>query len=238
MNSICIAIYNGEKYIKDQLESILPQIKDDDEIIISDDGSTDKTIEIIGSYKDKRIRLVFNKREHGIKNNFFNALKNARGDIIFLSDQDDVWFPEKYAKMIAYLKNYTLVHHNSELTNSKLNLLGKTLYEVCHNHCGFFYNLKKNTYYGSHMAFHSSLLKYALPFPKTNEIGHDVWLGFVAMVTGNVLFIDEKLMFYRRNEGSHCTLFEKSKRPLYQKLYSRIITFICEIIFIIKYKIK
>ena len=88
------------------------------------------------------------------------------------------------------------------------------------------------------MAFHAGLLEYALPLPKTEEIGHDVWLGFVAMVTGSVLFTSEKLLFYRRHESAHCSLFEKSKRPVYKKVWCRIITFFIEVLFILKYRLR
>lgn len=232
MNSICIATYNGEKYIKEQLESIISQIAPDDEIIISDDGSTDKTINIIESLNDRRITIYSNVGMHGFKNNFENAIKRAKGNYIYMSDQDDVWFPDKYNTILQYLKQNDLIHHNSELTNGNLEPYGKTLYEECNNRCGFWHNLKKTTYYGSHMAFHSSLLKYALPFPKTNELGHDVWLGFIATMIGKVYFADEKLMYYRRHEDAFCAFF-KSNRPLYKKIWTRIVVFFCEIKFII-----
>ena len=97
MNSICIATYNGEKYIKEQLNSILSQINEDDEIIISDDGSQDKTLDVIQEITDSRIVIIKNdSRRHGIIGNFQNALKHANGEYIFLSDQDDVWCKEKY----------------------------------------------------------------------------------------------------------------------------------------------
>jgi len=84
-----MATFNGERYLKEQLDSILSQLGDEDELIISDDGSSDKTLEIIHAYKDKRIRFFHNRRK-GIANNFENALSRARGEFIFLADQDDV----------------------------------------------------------------------------------------------------------------------------------------------------
>lgn len=234
MNSVCLATYNGAKYIKDQLDSILSQIASDDEVIISDDGSVDATIDIICSLNDDRIKIFHNDGRHGFNYNFENALKNAKGDYIFMSDQDDVWFSNKYNVMLSYLKENDVVHHNSELTNGEMVSLGKDLYEMCDNRCGFWHNLKKTTYYGSHMAFNSKLLQYALPLPKTTEIGHDVWLGFVGTMMGKVLFIDEKLMCYRRHEGAFCALF-KSDRPLYIKIWKRIITFFYEVKFIIQH---
>ena len=88
--AVCMASYNGEKYIKEQLESILPQLGEDDDLIISDDGSKDNTYEIIRQFGDKRIKYIMNTGKHGSTYNFQNALKNADADIYFLADQDDV----------------------------------------------------------------------------------------------------------------------------------------------------
>lgn len=95
MISVCMAAYNGEKYIKDQLSSILKQIGPNDEVVISDDGSKDKTKNIVDSLNDTRIRYVENRNKHGFTHNFENALRLAQGDYIFLADQDDIWLDNK-----------------------------------------------------------------------------------------------------------------------------------------------
>ena len=105
MISVCMATYNGEKYIREQMDSILQQLGEGDELIISDDLSSDKTVEIIKSYKDKRIKLYIHGDNHGFVRNFENALVHADGDIIFLSDQDDIWMPDKVKVTIAALAN-------------------------------------------------------------------------------------------------------------------------------------
>ena len=89
MISVCIATYNGEKFIKQQIDSILVQLFDGDELLISDDNSTDRTVEIIKQIADSRIKLFFNK-EKGYTSNFENVLKQVSGDIVFLSDQDEI----------------------------------------------------------------------------------------------------------------------------------------------------
>ncbi|MDE5758415.1 MAG: glycosyltransferase, partial [Allobaculum sp.] len=91
MISVCIATYNGERYIETQIRSILDQLNEDDEIIISDDSSTDRTLDIIRSLNDSRIKLFAGNKFHSRTFNFENALKQATGDFIFLSDQDDIW---------------------------------------------------------------------------------------------------------------------------------------------------
>ena len=103
MISVCIATYNGEKYIREQLDSILPQLGLDDEVIISDDSSTDNTLKIIEEYNDCRIKIFSNNKFYSPILNFENALKKAQGDFIFLSDQDDIWKSNKVEVVMKYL---------------------------------------------------------------------------------------------------------------------------------------
>ena len=223
MNSVCIATYNGEKYIKEQLNSILSQIESDDEVIVSDDGSADNTLSIIHSINDSRIRVLYNKGKHGPVSNFVFALAHSKGDCIFLADQDDVWEPIKYSTMCSYLKNFDLVHHDSIVTDEDLHVINKSFYSVLHNGTGIFKNLKKSTYYGSHMAFRREVLETALPFPDTEEIGHDLWIGVVSELYYKPVFIPDKLMLYRRHTDAHCNIDFKSKRSIFSKIRGRII---------------
>lgn len=108
MISVCIATYNGGKYIKEQLDSILFQLGKDDEVIISDDSSTDDTLSILESYHDERIVILTNQKFHSPVYNFENALKSAKGDFIFLSDQDDIWEPTKVEVMLDSLKGTSI----------------------------------------------------------------------------------------------------------------------------------
>ena len=110
MISVCIATYNGEKYLRQQLDSILSQIGKDDEVVISDDNSSDGTLALIQSYGDERLRVLhhdptkitttfpLDKPTH----NFENALMHARGDVIFLADQDDVWHADKIERFVEF----------------------------------------------------------------------------------------------------------------------------------------
>ena len=103
--SITLATYNGEKFIREQLDSLLQQTYNNLEIIISDDGSTDKTIPIIEEYfkKDPRISFSKNPTPNGYKKNFERAIRLCRGEIIFLCDQDDIWYKDK---IVEHLKAY------------------------------------------------------------------------------------------------------------------------------------
>ena len=105
MISVCIATYNGEKYLRKQLDSILNQLEYNDEVIISDDGSSDETLNIISSYNDKRIHVFHNKGEHGVVKNFENGLNHVLGDYIFLCDQDDIWKSNKVQVVLNELKD-------------------------------------------------------------------------------------------------------------------------------------
>ena len=228
MNSVCLASYNGELFIRDQIQSILSQINFDDELVISDDGSKDKTIEIIKSFKDSRIKLIYNKSgRHGYTANFENAINYCKGDIIFFSDQDDVWLNTKYNDVVQLLKTYDLVVTNSIVTDKKLNPINNSFFSIYHSGPGLLKNiLLCSTYYGSCMAIRKSLLKYILPFPKTKQIDYDIWIGLIAEVYGKVYFYSKPEILYRRSEAATTTLgtlWNRSDRPLYWKLYKRVI---------------
>ena len=140
MISVCIATYNGEKFIKEQIDSILRQLSLDDEIIVSDDGSTDDTISIIISIDDKRIRIIEGPRKHSPTLNFECAMKEAKGDYIFLADQDDVWKPNKVEVCFKWLQNYDCVVSDAEVTDSNLNPLYPSLYAIMQVRHGRIYN--------------------------------------------------------------------------------------------------
>ena len=225
MNSVCVTTYNGERYIEQQLRSILEQIAADDEVIVSDDGSTDNTLKIVDSIGDKRIRIRHSSA-HYFKDNFIEAMCEAKGDIIFLSDQDDVWLPGKYERCIKEMEEVDRVCTNSEMTDGELNIIEPNFFSIYHSGPGVFKNALNNTYYGSCMAFRRSLLKAALPMPSTREIGHDIWLGLVAEMTGKVRFIDTPYLLYRRHEDAKTStngLLHRSKRPLWLKIWSRVV---------------
>ena len=225
MNSVCVTTYNGERYIEQQLRSILEQIAADDEVIVSDDGSTDNTLKIVDSIGDKRIRIRHSSA-HYFKDNFIEAMCEAKGDIIFVSDQDDVWLPGKYERCIKELEEVDLVCTNSEMTDGELNIIEPNFFSIYHSGPGVFKNALNNTYYGSCMAFRRSLLKAALPMPSTREIGHDIWLGLVAEMTGKVRFIDTPYLLYRRHEDAKTStngLLHRSKRPLWLKIWNRVV---------------
>ena len=115
MISVCMATFNGGKFIREQLESILSQLPPDAEIIIADDGSTDDTLLVVDSLNESRIRVLPAERHLGVIYNFERALRASKGEIVFLADQDDVWLPGKVEMCLAALNEADLVMHDAFL---------------------------------------------------------------------------------------------------------------------------
>jgi glycosyltransferase involved in cell wall biosynthesis len=170
--------YNGEKYLKRQIDSILVQLSDNDELIISDDGSTDNTIKIIAAYNDKRIVLLHHKQDLRIKknghsnirfatNNFENALRYAQGDYIFLSDQDDIWLKGKKEECLNHLTNYDIVLCNYNVINDYEEIICEKYLNKSPISKHIFFNILNMQFIGCCIAFNKKMLNYVLPFPKS-----------------------------------------------------------------------
>ncbi|MCI7089629.1 MAG: glycosyltransferase family 2 protein [Prevotella sp.] len=221
MISVCVATYNGEKFIREQIDSILCQLSSDDEIIVSDDGSTDGTIVIINCIGDKRIRIIEGPRKHSPTFNFENALKEAKGDYIFLADQDDVWKTNKVEVCMKWLQKYDCVVSDAEVTDSNLNPLYPSLYAIMQVRQGHIYNtVWKNGYTGCCMAFRRNILEASLPFPKDIPM-HDIWIGNVAAYKYNVKFIPDKLILFRRHKETISCNGKGSKYSIWQQMKFR-----------------
>ena len=220
MISVCLATYNGGKYIREQLDSILCQLSEHDELIISDDGSCDDTIDIISSYQDERIILLNNKGKHGFVWNFENALRYAKGDIIFLSDQDDIWMTNKVEKVLERIEQYDLIVHDAEIINGDGKIMGKTYYSTTHKGTSFLANLWKTRWLGCCMAFTREVLDASLPFPP-KIVAHDYWIGMFAMRKFKYCFINDKLIYYRRHNNNTSSSGEKSKHSVWYKIFTK-----------------
>lgn len=214
MISVCLATYNGEKYIKEQVDSILMQLAPTDEIIISDDGSEDKTIEIIESIGDIRIKIYKNDGIHGYTHNFENALSKSTGDVIFFSDQDDVWVPEKVNTMLQYLKDDCYVISDAFVTDENL-VVKERLSEWRKYRKGYLNNIYKSIYAGCTCAFTKNIKNYALPFPRTKLIQHDTWIGLLAELKYKVIYIDTPLIYYRRHTTNTSSASAQSKKSIF-----------------------
>lgn len=207
--SVAMATYNGKDFIEQQIDSILSNLEENDELIISDDGSTDGTLEIIHDYvkKDKRVTLLAGPKK-GVIKNFENALLHCTGDYIFLSDQDDIWLPNKKQTVMSYFaqdKDLIAVVHDAVVIDENNNIIMESWFKYRNSKNGFIRNLIKNRYLGCCMVFKRKLLEYALPIPEDIEM-HDWWLGLYAELKGKTKFINEKLFQYRRHSKNVSSL--------------------------------
>lgn len=240
-----MATYNGEKYIYEQLESILVQLSNSDEIIISDNGSTDNTKDIILKFNDNRIKLFehksnikFSKPHYFISDNFNNALQCSTGDWIFLADQDDVWEKNKVNKICKYFEIYDLVISNysviDQLGNLKyFNSFEKSNFDKCViSHC------YKPVYHGCTLAFKRNMFEIILPFP-TQLILHDSWIGIlISYFSKQIVLENDFLIKYRRHQNNISFYNEESSNSLFFKLFYRcqlMVQIYCRIA-ILKYK--
>lgn len=220
--TVCIATYNGEKYIKEQLDSILLQIGKDDEVIISDDYSTDRTLDIIKEYNDPRIKIYFNNNERGYTKNFENALKKSSGEIIFLSDQDDIWLTNKVSLVKEKLKEADMVVTDAIVVNDKKEIITKSMFSVLNTQTGFLKNIIKNRYQGCCIAFNRQILDRLLPFPKNQNLApHDIWIPIISEMYYKVALVKEPCLLYRRHDNNTSN-FGKSSNSIWKKLLLRI----------------
>lgn len=221
--SVCMACYNGELYIREQIESILPQMSEGDELIIIDDGSTDQTGKIVREIKDARMKYVRNASNMGVNRSFEKAIRMAENDYIFMADQDDLWTDGRLERMLEEMKRGSLLVSGNSVAIDGVGQetdydLG-TLYAA--DSCEYGKNIAriftgKAYYYGCAMAFHKNLKKMILPFPEFIE-SHDLWIAMAANLAKSNVHLDE-VVLKRRIHGKNASVL---RRKLTEKLYSR-----------------
>lgn len=219
--SVALATYNGEKYIEEQIRSILRNLELQDEIIVSDDGSTDRTIEIIKAIDDPRVMIIEGPGE-GVIKNFENAIRNCGGRYIFLCDQDDVWANDKVEKVVkTFLDTKApVVVHDCRIVNEKLEVIEDSFFAFRNSGPGKFKNLMKNTYIGCCMAFDAAMKDSILPIPADIEM-HDQWIGIIGDNLGENVFIKDKLIDYRRHENTASDAF--NHHPVRKMIRNRVV---------------
>ncbi len=202
--SVAMATYNGEKYIEEQIISILNQLSESDELVISDDNSTDFTTAKIAGFSkiDKRIKLLKGPSK-GVVKNFENAINNCKNELIFLSDQDDIWDKNKISILSSCFKenNYDLILHNARILYDDNKKDVELFFDKRGCRKGIIKNIAKNSYMGCCMVFKNEMKNYFLPFPKYIPM-HDQWIGILCEKYGHVLFLDTPLIFYRRHANN------------------------------------
>ena len=217
--SICMATYNGSRYVREQIDSVLEQLQPGDELIVSDDGSTDDTTNILETFGES-LRLVGTHRVGGVVANFSRALAHAKGDIIFLADQDDVWLPGRLSAMRGALANCDLVLANATLVDGDLRPTGPTLFELIRPRKGLLSNLSRNSFVGCCMGFRRSVLSVAMPMPAGTP-WHDWLIGLIACWRGQVTFLDTPLLLFRRHQTNASPTGKRSPNSLFMKLQLR-----------------
>ncbi len=199
-----MASYHSGQYIDLQLGSILPQLNENDEVVIVDDNSTDDTPDRIRAFADPRIRLIVHTQNTGVVRSFEDALSAATGDFLFLCDHDDLWAPDKVQRFREAFDQGPHI----QLVMSAVSLIdanGDSFQDARWDRNGqfqrgFLRNILKNGYQGSALAIRSGLLARVLPFPRNRSYLHDAWIGTLNdRISGGMVFLPEPLLLYRRH---------------------------------------
>ena len=203
--SVILGTFNGEKYIREQLDSILNQTYSNIEIIITDDASTDETIDILKEYQNKfsdKVKLLLNDKNVGYVKNFERGVRQAKGELIAFSDQDDYWYPNKIEEKVKNIGDNDVVYCDSNLVDESLNEK-EGLFSNSHNFVDSKNPLNftiRNCVSGHAMLFKRSLLGNNFSFPK--KIPHDWWITFLASFKNGVKYIDIPLVKYRLHDSN------------------------------------
>lgn len=224
--SICMATYNGARYLGEQLATILEQLRPEDEVVIVDDGSTDGTLELLSRLGDPRIKVFRNPENRGHVASFARAASLASRDVIVFADQDDRWLPGRLDRLVQVLgtSGALVLASNSRYmsaTGGPTDFRGiplraadsrrhlKNLIDIFRGQAG---------YYGCAMAYRRSLSKVVLPMPRLVE-SHDLWIALAGnLLRANVHIDDETLV--RRVHGGNASIV---RRPLHQRLWARVL---------------
>ena len=201
--SVCMAAYHGERYIGEQIRSILSELRPGDELLVSDDapgGETERIVRAIAQ-TDARVQYLCGEGK-GVVRNFEHVLSAATGDVLFLSDQDDVWLPGKVEAVLREIGNGAcLVVHDARITDESLQVTAPSFFALRGSRPGFLHNFLRNGYMGCCMALTRPVLARALPFPPDLPM-HDQWLGLTAERCGRVCFLRQPYLLYRQHGGN------------------------------------
>ena len=211
--SIAMATYNGAKYLQDQFDSFLYQTRQPDELVVCDDGSTDGTLAILETFREQApfsVHICRNETTLGYTKNFEKAMSLCTGEIIFLSDQDDVWFCNKIEVMAATLAT----RQDIFVLQADMVLAHEDMTPTAHTQLGNILALghKSNMFvHGCGTAFRRSFLNLALPVPG-KAIGHDHWIHFLARALEVRMLFHSSLQYYRRH-GDNLSKTSFASRP-------------------------
>lgn len=213
---ILLAAYNGEKYIREQLDSILQQSYKNWHLTVCDDCSRDNTYNILKEYEKKypsKIKLTRNEKNSGsAKDNFFSMLKNTKSEYIMFSDQDDIWTKDKVKKTLEVMeKNQKgdtplLVHSDLKVIDEKGNVISNSMFKMQSldsSKTAINQMAVQNIITGCTVMINKPLKELLYHTPKSVPV-HDWWIGLTAAAFGRIIFIDEPLILYRRHKNNLC----------------------------------
>jgi glycosyltransferase involved in cell wall biosynthesis len=220
MRSVVLASFQGEPYIAEQLRSILAQLAPEDEVVVSDDASTDRTLEVVAALADPRIQIIANSSRAGYVGNFERAIARSRGDPVYFSDQDDVWLPGKVAALDAALRSSRLVVSDAIVVDENLQTLQQS-YFAWRATSGFSPTrlFLKPPIIGATLACRRQYLASLLPFPA--GVPHDFWLSLNAALDRGLAVVDTPQILYRRHGNNASPTGSGLKRPLEVVLLER-----------------
>lgn len=218
--SIALCTYNGAVYLREQLGSIAAQTRAPDELVISDDQSTDDTIRLIEEFAATTgfpVRLSVNESNLGTAKNFEKAISLCRGDVILLSDQDDVWHSDKLESVERIFEarpQLSLIFSDAELVDGALRLFDETLFDLVHfdgrkqrlvkSGRALDVQLRENLVCGCTVAFRAALKELVLPIPGDGPLVHDGWIMLLIAAVGEIDFINRPLLKYRQHSAQQC----------------------------------
>lgn len=208
--SIALCTYNGAVYLGEQLQSILKQSRLPDEVVICDDGSTDRTIEIARKFAADAgfpVRISVNENNLGTTRNFEKAIRLCQGDVIVLSDQDDCWYETRLSMLEqTFLSDPSVgvVFSDADLMDENSHLLGKRLWKTFglregRSERALDVLLQHNVVTGATMAFRSELRDIVLPIPEIAT--HDFWIAFILSVVSEIRAVPLPLIKYRKHSA-------------------------------------
>jgi glycosyltransferase involved in cell wall biosynthesis len=202
--SIALCTFNGEKYLVEQLDTLVSQTYPNLEIIVVDDCSTDSTFEILKKYESRnQIRLFRNERNLGFSKNFEKAIQFCKGELISLCDQDDIWDKHKIQILSDNIGDHILIYHNSELINAAGQSLNRKMSDVNNfvkgsNNKAFIF---RNCIAGHTILFKKKLTEFIFPIP--DIFFHDWWMVYAATTIDKITFVPNVLVKYRQHEKSY-----------------------------------
>ena len=217
--SVCMATFNGGRYIERQLESILPQLKRGDELLVSDDGSTDNTLSVLKKF-EKDLRVVNVLKVGGVVKNFEKVLSYSTNQIIVLCDQDDVWLPGRLDKIRKKLVSTDFLFMNGHVVDELLVDSGVDVLGYVGFRGGFVNTFMATKYVGCCLAFRRSILSIALPFPR-NIKWHDWYISLIAELLYRCEVDVDKTILFRRHQSNASTTGSVSNSSFVEKAVYR-----------------